>query len=143
MDIYRIQDTAIDIHEVLGALADPASGGLSLFLGTVRSEFEGRPSLGLFYEAYVPLAESEMARITLELRDRYQVRRLVMIHRVGELGLSEVAVVIGASSPHRPEAIAAVRDGIDMVKARVPIWKKERWADGGDAWHHDDRAGLS
>lgn len=139
-DIYRVVAQSIDVGEALTAIADPGTGGQAIFLGTVRNEFNGRPSRGLFYEAYQEMAEKEMRQIGDELKVEFGARHVVMIHRVGELALGEISVVVAVSAPHRPQAFSACRAGIDRLKARVPIWKKERWADGEDSWHYDDEA---
>ena len=135
MDIYRIQAGPIDVGEALAALFDPACGGQALFLGVARNEFQGRPSAGLEYEAYASLAEREMARIGQDLRLEFGVRHVVMVHRVGRLALGEASVLVGVAAPHRAAALDACRAGIDRLKSRVPIFKRERWADGEAAWH--------
>ncbi len=140
MDIIRVQNGAIEVQEALDAIQDPASGGQALFLGTVRNQFEGRPSRGMFYEAYQELAEAEMAAIAAELKAEFGVAHVVMVHRVGELALGESAVLVAISSAHREEALRACQAGIDRIKVRAPIWKKERWADGGTDWHDDPAA---
>ncbi len=140
MEIYRVDARPIDVNEALMAIQDPAAGGQAVFLGTVRNEFEGRPSDGLFYEAYAPLAEKEMARIGAEIRAEFGCLHVAMIHRVGELSVGEVAVVVAVSTAHRAEAFLASKAGIDRIKSRAPIWKKERWADGSAVWHHDPTA---
>lgn len=136
MDIIRVQSDPIALSLAEQAIRDEAAGGHAFFVGTVRNSFEGRESRGLFYEAYAPLADRELARIADELHHEFGVLHVVLIHRVGELGLGDVAVVVAASAPHRQDALTAVAAGIDRVKVRVPIWKKERWAAGGDSWHH-------
>jgi molybdopterin synthase catalytic subunit len=103
----------------------------------VRNVFEGRASQGLFYEAYQDLAEQEMNRIKDELKRDFDVLSVVMVHRIGELALGEIAVMVAVSAAHRHQAIRACEAGIDRIKDRVPIWKKERWADGGTSWHDD------
>jgi molybdopterin synthase catalytic subunit len=137
MDLYRVVSDPIDVGQALSAISDPACGGQALFLGTVRNQFMGRVSNGLTYDAYVPLAEKELARIGAELRQRFDIRHVAIIHRMGWLAVGEVAVVVAVSSPHRHDAIEAARIGIDEVKRRVPIWKQEHFADGLAAWHHD------
>ncbi|AEJ39665.1 Molybdopterin synthase catalytic subunit [Sulfobacillus acidophilus TPY] len=137
MDIYRITTEPIVIQEALDAIQDPACGGQAIFLGTVRNEYEGRPSHGLIYDAYRPLAEKEMARIGDELRRRHDIRHIVMIHRIGHLAVTDMAVVVAVSAAHREAAMAAAREGIDEIKRRAPIWKKELFDDGDEAWHHD------
>lgn len=137
MDIVRLQSEPINMDEALQALQDESCGGHAIFLGTVRNAFEGRESQGLYYEAYHDLAIKEMERIAEELKREFNIVHGVMIHRVGELGLGEVAVIVATSAPHRVQAIAACQAGIDRIKERVPIWKKERWATGQAHWHHD------
>ena len=140
MDIIRVQDRPIEVQEALDAIQDPAAGGQALFIGTVRNYFEGRASQGLFYEAYQELAEAEMAAIAAELRAEFGVAHVVMLHRVGELALGEAAVLVAVSSGHRGDALKACQAGIERIKVRVPIWKKERWADGKTDWHDDPEA---
>ncbi|MCL8206637.1 MAG: molybdenum cofactor biosynthesis protein MoaE [Actinomycetia bacterium] len=135
MEHYRIQPEPIDVASYLPWLEDPACGGQAVFVGVVRAEFEGRPSVGLEYDAYVPLAERTMAAIGGELRREFGVRHVVMVHRVGRLRVGEAAVLVAVAAPHRAEAFAACRAGIDRLKARVPIFKRELWADGTSAWH--------
>ena len=140
MDVYRITKEPIDVEEALQAITDPAVGAQAIFLGTVRNEFEGKSSQGLYYDAYVGLAEKELAQIGAELKDEFGARHVVLIHRTGDLPVGAISVLVAVSTGHRPEAFEAARHGIDRVKARVPIWKKEHWSDGGDAWHHDPTA---
>ncbi len=135
MDIFRVQSPPLDVIRALAAIGDPACGGQSLFVGVVRNEFAGRPSAGLEYEALVPLAEQEMARIGAELHREFDARHVVMLHRIGRLEVGEASVVIAVAAPHRDAAFRACRTGIDRLKVRVPIFKKELWADGSAAWH--------
>lgn len=135
MELYRIQADPIDLPAYLPRLEDPACGGQALFLGVVRAEFEGRPTVGLEYDAYVPLAEKTMAVIGEELRREFGVRHVVMVHRIGRLEVGEAAVLVAVAAPHRGEAFLACRAGIDRLKARVPIFKRELWADGAAQWH--------
>jgi molybdopterin synthase catalytic subunit len=135
MDAYRVQTEPIDVTAALALVADPACGGQTVFLGVVRDEFEGRPSEGLVYEALVPLAEREMARIGAELHREFDARHVVMWHRIGRLAVGEASVVVAVAAPHRDAAFAACRAGIDRLKTRAPIFKKELWADGSAAWH--------
>ncbi|CAB1129782.1 molybdopterin synthase (large subunit) [Candidatus Hydrogenisulfobacillus filiaventi] len=140
MKRYALVREPIRVEACLEDIQDPACGGQALFLGTVRNEFEGRPTRGLFYDAYPALAEKELARIGAELEAEFGVRNWVLVHRVGELAVGEVSVVVAVSAPHREAAFAACRAGIDRIKARVPIWKKELWADGGARWHDEPPA---
>lgn len=135
MDLYRVQAETIDVTALLSFLEDAAAGAQAVFLGVVRNEFSGRASAGLEYDAYVPLAEKEMRRIGAELKSEFDVRHIVMVHRTGHLAVGEVSVVVAVSTPHRPEAFAACREGIDRLKVRVPIFKRELWQDGAGEWH--------
>lgn len=112
----------------------PRCGAVVAFSGTVRDHAEGRPGISeLTYEAYESQVVPRLAAIAAEARARWPVLgRLVMIHRTGRLGLGECSVLVVASAPHRPEAFAAARFGIDAIKSTVPIWKRETWADGTD-----------
>jgi len=113
----------------------PSCGALVLFAGTVRDHAEGRPGVvSLEYEAYARAAAAQMGEIAHELRRRWPViGRLALVHRTGLLAPGEVCVAVAVSAPHRPEAFEAARFGIDAVKSRVPIWKRETWP-GGQAW---------
>jgi molybdopterin synthase catalytic subunit len=123
-------DTPIAVEQVTSAVARPSAGGISVFVGVVRDEAEGRPVTLLEYEAYAPMAVAEMLRIVDELEREFGGVQLAVTHRVGSLRVGDVAVVCAASAPHRPEAFAACRKLIDEIKARVPIWKREHGPDG-------------
>ena len=107
-------------------------GGVVGFVGTVRDHAPGRGGVtGLSYEAYEEHAIARMAEVAAEVRRRHEgVGRLAIIHRLGDLEVTDAAVVVVASAPHRDEAFAAARLAIDATKATVPIWKKERWSEG-------------
>ncbi len=121
-----------------------ASGAVVTFCGVVRDHAEGRPGVtGLSYEAYEEVAERRLREVAAETRRRWRVvERLALLHRVGDLALSEPSVVVVASSPHRAEAFEAARFAIDTLKETVPIWKREHWAEGSDwaAGSHPVRA---
>ncbi len=112
----------------------PGCGAVVLFSGTVRDHAEGRDDVShLTYEAYEQQVEPVFASITAELRSRWpETGRVVMLHRIGRLELTESSVITVVSAPHRPEAFEAARYGIDALKASAPIWKHEVWADGAD-----------
>jgi len=123
----------IDVGALLNE-ARPSDGGVCLFLGVVRNENEGKPTVSIQYQAYGPMAEAEMARIARELEERWPQVRLHMKHRAGDLKIGEVSVAIVATAPHRAEAFEACRAAIDLIKTRVPIWKKEFHPDGSSDW---------
>jgi molybdopterin synthase catalytic subunit len=111
----------------------PADGAACLFVGVVRSENRGRSVERLEYEAYEEMALPLMEEIAQEARRRFPVTAVRLVHRLGHLEVGEASVAVAAVSPHRNEAFAACRFVIDTLKAKVPIWKKEHYADG-TAW---------
>jgi molybdopterin synthase catalytic subunit len=112
----------------------PSSGAVVCFLGVVRDHAEGRDGVtGLSYEAYEDVASRRLKEVAAETRRRWPlVERLALLHRLGDLSLSEASVVVVASSPHRAEAFEAARFAIDTLKETVPIWKREHWSEGSD-----------
>jgi molybdopterin converting factor subunit 1 len=129
-DSYLITSEAIDVAAVLAAVTDARAGGIALFVGTTRDENDGRRVVRLEYEAYEDMAIREMRAIGAEMRQRWPLVGVAMVHRIGVVPTAETSVAIAVSSPHRDEAFAACRHGIDRLKALVPIWKKEYYADG-------------
>jgi molybdopterin synthase catalytic subunit len=105
-----------------------------LFVGTVRDMNNGRPVTGLDYRAYATMAEAELSAIALEAEARWTPATVVCEHRVGTLGLGDVSVAIVAAHPHRGAAFDACRYVIEELKKRVPIWKREHYADGELEW---------
>jgi molybdopterin synthase catalytic subunit len=131
--LAAIRSTPLSVEEVLAAVADPGSGGHALFAGTVRDDDEDRPVTSLRYEAH-PGAERVMAAVVARVREATGVRRVAALHRVGELAVGDLAVVVAASAAHRAEALEAARRLIDEIKAEVPIWKLQRFAAGEEEW---------
>lgn len=129
----RVAREPIDPAALLAEARRDGDGGLTLFVGVVRDHADGRSVTAMEYEAYEPMAEGEMERIEAGLSARFPGVRLVMRHRVGRLLVGEVAVAVAASAPHRDEAFAACRAGIEEIKARVPVWKRE-WGPDGSVW---------
>jgi molybdopterin synthase catalytic subunit len=125
----------LPIDEVNAWATTPGSGAVVCFLGVVRDHAEGRDGVtGLSYEAYEDVAIRRLEEVAAETRHRWpEVERLALLHRVGDLALSEASVVVVASSPHRAEAFEAARFAIDTLKETVPIWKRETW-EGGSDW---------
>ena len=133
-DLVAVGDAAIDPTALLAHVADPAAGGVVLFLGTVRDHSPGRTGVThLEYEAYSGPVEEAIAAIVAEARERWPVRRAAAVHRTGDLVVGEVSVGVAVSSAHRDDAFAAARFVIDELKRRAPIWKKEHWP-GGAEW---------
>ena len=114
--------------------ARASDGALCLFVGVVRDENEGRRTTSIQYEAYGPMAESEMDRIAVGLGREFPAVKIRMRHRVGLLSVGDASIAIAAVSPHRADAFAACRAAIDRVKTTVPIWKKEFHPDGSSDW---------
>lgn len=137
--MMRLTKTAIRPDELRKALVDPAAGAYASFEGWIRNENEGHAVLRLEYEAYEPLAEREGEKILAEARQRFPVGKAACVHRSGLLEIGECAVWVGVTAPHRDEAFAACRYIIDQVKVRLPIWKKEHYADGHSGWVNCER----
>jgi len=133
-NLARITRTKIDVPAMMAATEDAMSGGTVLFVGTIRNHSETGEVDRIDYDAYVPMAEKKMVEIEEEIRRRLPVGKVAMQHRVGELGVGEVSVVIAVSAPHRALAFELCRYGIEEIKRTVPIWKKERLADGQEHW---------
>ena len=136
MAAFRLSAVPIEVAPLRAALLVHGAGAYASFEGWVRDHNEGRAVRGLAYEAYATLAESEGAKVLAEARERFAIVEVACVHRVGELALGELAVWVGVSAAHRDAAFAACRYVIDEVKARVPIWKRERYADGDATWLH-------
>jgi len=131
--MLAITDTAIDVRAVEAAVTWPGAGAVLTFLGIARDHFEGRPVVALEYEAYPELAVPVLEEIAAELHRRWPGARVAMVHRTGRLEISEPSVVITVATPHRAACYEASRFAIDTLKARLPVWKKEVYADGA-AW---------
>jgi len=123
----------VDPGALLAAVSAADRGGVAQFVGLVRNHQDGRGVLRLEYSAYEAMAEAEAARIVAEAEARWPVR-IALLHRVGTLEVGEVAVAVAAASAHRDAAFDGCRYVIVEVKRRVPIWKKEHYADGSVAW---------
>jgi molybdopterin synthase catalytic subunit len=131
--LVDLRETPLDVSEVVDSLADSASGGLTLFVGRVRDEDGGRTVDGLDYTAH-PTALERLREVCARIAAEYDVRGLSAVHRTGELAIGDIAVIVATSSGHRDEAFRASRALIDTLKAEVPIWKHQRFADGTDEW---------
>jgi molybdopterin synthase catalytic subunit len=140
---FRFTQTAIDTAQARRELLDPAAGGYASFEGWVRDHNEGQEVTALEYEAFQELAVKEGERIVAEALRRFPVKHALCIHRVGALGLSDMAVWVGVSSAHRGEAFDACRFIIDEVKHRVPIWKKEHYRSGNSGWVNCERCAVA
>lgn len=131
--ISYLTDAAIDPAALVRDVQSPERGGVVSFAGVVRNHHAGRQVTRLEYSAYGAMAEAECARIVAEAEDRWPVA-VAMAHRIGTVEIGENAVVVVAAAAHRGDAFEACRHVIDAVKSRVPIWKREYYADGSIAW---------
>jgi molybdopterin synthase catalytic subunit len=132
-DMAFLTSDPVQLAPLLTSVQSPARGGLSLFLGQVRDHHEGRPVVRLDYSAYGPMAEAECALIVAEAERRWDVA-VALRHRLGSLAVGDTAVAVVVASSHRADAFAACRHVIEEVKRRVPIWKREHYADGTVTW---------
>jgi molybdopterin synthase catalytic subunit len=131
--LIAVRESALSLDEVRAAVADPAAGGIALFAGAVRNHDHQQQVSALSYSAH-PTAEAELRRVAEQIAVKHAVTAVAAVHRVGDLDVGDLAVVVAVSCPHRAEAFDACRALIDELKASVPIWKHQRFADGSDEW---------
>ncbi len=130
---FRLTEQPIDLNAVVAEVADERAGGIATFVGTTRIHSRGRTVRYLEYEAYGGMAEKVMAELAGELKHRYKLCKVAILHRVGRVEIGETSVAIAVSAPHRQDALAACKDAIDTLKQTVPLWKKEVY-EGGEEW---------
>ncbi|GAF64063.1 molybdopterin converting factor large subunit [Bacillus sp. TS-2] len=133
---FQITKEEIKVEEVMNKVIDRNAGAVNCFIGTVREMTNGKKTMYLAYEAYVPMAEKKLAEIGEEINQRWNGARVAITHRIGSLDISAIAVVIAVSTPHRHDAFEASRYAIERIKEIVPIWKKEHW-ENGEQWIGD------
>jgi molybdopterin synthase catalytic subunit len=126
----------IDYQLLTERVRSPHCGAVVTFLGTVRDLTGDKVTVALDYEAYPGMAEKKLAEIEADIRERWPVGEVAMVHRLGRMDVGEVSVAVAVSCPHRADAFAACRHAIDRLKELVPIWKQEQWADGSTEWVH-------
>ena len=131
--LVDLREEPLDVAEVVAALDDETSGGLTLFVGRVRDHDHGQGVDGLDYSAH-PSALDRMRDVCRRVAEAHEVTGVAAVHRVGTLAIGDVAVVVATSAAHRGEAFTASRALIDTLKAEVPIWKHQRFTDGTDEW---------
>jgi len=137
--MIQISATDIDVENLRQQMTDPGAGGLCVFEGWVRNQNEGRTVERLEYEVYAPLAISEGEKVIAEAQQLFPHLQAICVHRAGLLQIGDCAVWVGVASPHRDEAFKACRYIIDQIKVRLPIWKKEHYADGHSGWVNCER----
>lgn len=136
MSSFQIADAPFDIAAEREPLLALQAGAYASFEGWVRDNNEGRAVVALTYAAYQVLAEAEGNKIIDQARARFDILAASCVHRIGRLELGELAIWVGVSAAHREEAFAACRWIVDEVKSRVPIWKREHYAEGDAEWLH-------
>ncbi len=124
----------LDAIAIRAAVSDPAAGAVVVFEGTARNHHQDQAVACLAYEAFIPMAEAELNRLRTEAIARFSLCRCAIHHRIGPVPLMEAAVVIAVASAHRKEAFEAAAWLMDRIKESVPIWKREKYQQGGDAW---------
>src|SRR3954447_18172162 len=131
--LLDLRETPLEVSEVLEALADPAVGGIDVFVGTVRDHDGGQGVTGLEYSAH-PTALARLQEVAEGVAVKYDVLGVAAVHRVGRLSIGDAAVIVAPTAAHRAEAFDASRALIDDLKATVPIWKHQLFSDGTDEW---------
>jgi molybdopterin synthase catalytic subunit len=131
--LCELRETPLDVAEVVAALDDDASGGLTLFVGRVRDHDGGKGVTGLDYSAH-PSALDRLREVCERVAEQYDVHGVAAVHRVGTLAIGDIAVVVATTTAHRGEAFDASRTLIDTLKSEVPIWKHQRFTDGSEEW---------
>jgi len=132
-DFFKITSQRIGVEGVVKKVLDIEAGALVVFIGMIRKLSRGREIEYLEYESYKEMAIREFKKIAEEMKNKWNVRKIAIVHRTGKLKVGEVSVVIAVSASHREEAYQASRYAIEKLKQSVPIWKKEVW-EGGEEW---------
>ncbi len=135
----KITRNPINIQKVIEDVSLPHSGAVAVFTGTVRNHDRGRKVAYLEYDCYETMADEELIKIEKELSKKYRLNACCIIHRIGQLRVGEISLIVAVSSDHRKEAFAALSEAVEMVKKRVPIWKKEYFTDGTSVWINGEK----
>ncbi|MCA0969605.1 molybdenum cofactor biosynthesis protein MoaE [Halobacillus litoralis] len=138
MSDYWITENPLNPRDVIDLVIRPEAGAINTFIGTVREFTEGKQTLFLEYQAYESMAVKKMEEIGHEIEQQWPDARTAIAHRTGRLEISDIAVVIAVSTPHRADSYEASRYAIERMKEIVPIWKKEHWHDG-EKWIGDQK----
>jgi molybdopterin synthase catalytic subunit len=134
--MIRISHDPIDFTILTESVRSPLAGAVVLFLGTVREVTGAEITVALTYDAYMPMALKQLGAIETEVRERWPITNISLIHRLGRLDVSEVSVAVAVSAPHRGTAFEAARYAIDTLKEVVPIWKQDHLPSGTSQWIH-------
>lgn len=135
-ELFTMTEVPIPVEGLVKKVERPEAGAITTFIGTVREWTKGRRTEYLEYQAYVPMAVKKLAEIGEEISEKWPDAKTAITHRIGRLEISDIAVVIAVSSPHRKAAYEANEYAIERIKQIVPIWKKEHWEDG-ETWIGD------
>ncbi|MGE6631208.1 molybdenum cofactor biosynthesis protein MoaE [Bacillus sp. NPDC077027] len=141
-ELFKITDQPIDVNQLIDHVQRREAGAITTFVGTVREWTNGKKTLRLEYEAYPPMAEKMLKQIGKEIQEKWSNTVVAIVHRIGILDITDAAVAIAVSSPHRKAAYEANEYAIERIKQIVPIWKKEYWEDG-EAWIGDQLETIS
>lgn len=131
--MIAITDQELDPEAISACVRKDSNGAVVTFLGTTRDSTQDRKVKYLEYEAYQPMAEKKLGEISDEIRGKYRIEDIALVHRVRRLGVGEISLVVAVASPHRKAAFEACQYAVDRIKRTVPIWKKEHFV-GGDVW---------
>jgi len=130
--LFSITTEPLSADKLIRLVSNPHAGAVLTFVGTVREFTHGQRTVYLSYEAYAPMAVEKMKQIAAEIEERWPGARVAMQHRIGDLQIEEIAVIVAVATPHRNESFEAGRYAIERLKQIVPIWKKEMWEDGSE-----------
>lgn len=139
---FELTKHPISVQEVIDKVVRRNAGAITTFIGTVRELTEGKKTLHLYYEAYEPMALKKLQQIGKEIKERWNESEVAITHRMGQLEITDIAVVIAVSTPHRNDAYEANRYAIERIKEIVPIWKKEHW-ENGEEWIGNQQGTVS
>jgi len=132
--MFKVTIEPLSVQQLNDLVKRPTDGAVVTFDGIVRNNFDGCPVEYLEYETYDMMAEKKLAEIGAEVQQKFAIGAIAMVHRIGRLEIGESSIVIAVAAPHRHAAFEACAYAMDRVKAEVPVWKKEFFADGADHW---------
>lgn len=132
--MINITNQPIDISKLMNDCRDESAGATVFFSGSIRDHNEKGKVIGIYYEAYVKMAKNTLTEIESEVLKKWDVKKFVAIHRIGNLLVNETSVAVGVTTEHRHDAFEACKYAIDSIKTRTPIWKKELSETGNDTW---------
>ena len=132
--MFTVTREPLSVQQINDLVKRPTDGAVVTFDGIVRNNFDGRAVRYLDYEAYIEMAERKMAEIGAEVRGKFPIGEIAIVHRLGRLEIGESSIVVAVAAPHRHAAFEACAYAMDRVKEEVPVWKKEFFADGANHW---------